>query len=201
MNKFFVALLALCFSISASAITYDFTGGDGSTITEFNGIQLSAFFNPNGNSDPNVARSVLHTRNGLGVLGGRNRQIDNGGPGRETLVLNFGSYTDFISFTIRGQDFGRSDTPGDPNADRVQVRVGQPSQSNPWIKVGALDNNVEYQFAPGASGNQLRFRTNKKNVQGYFLASVTTVPDGGSSVALLGLGLIGLAFARRRLLS
>ncbi len=175
-----VIAVAAALSISGGALaltTFDFTGGPG-------GASDSKAFGPQGGYTV-VATSnakVWHGKKGLGVISGLNRQIDNKGSD-DKLFLNFGRTVSIHSFTIKGQD----------GNDRVWVKLDGGS----WFNNGIVANNTEVGIH--AKSQIIRFTQGRSSVgqQGYFLSSIT-VPDSGTSLTLLGLGMIGLACFGRR---
>ncbi|MCH6257996.1 VPDSG-CTERM sorting domain-containing protein [Puniceicoccaceae bacterium K14] len=178
-------LATLCLASAASAIssyTYDFTEGSwGSGVRVFgDGLQINAR-DVNGN----VGSVTSRTDYGLGVAGDLDT-LDFG----ERLLLKFDEVVKFESFTVRWA--GR---------DTVNVRVN--GLGTVFSETG-LKTGDSYNFDPNILGSIALFEDkdySSNNERGYYLSSVTVskVPDGGTTAALLGLGLAGLVGLRRRI--
>ena len=174
-------MAALAAAASASAITFDFTGGnktfvDSETFTVgYQSVTVTA------SETDGTARKVYLGVNGLGVSSGLNPQIDNKWRD-DMLSLDFLTNVFIRSFTIRGQD----------GNDRVWIRL----DGGAWTNKMKVANNTEVPV--NQNGQKVDFTQGRSRVaqQGYFLASIT-VSDTGTTFALLGLALLGLGAFRR----
>ncbi len=174
-----LAAIASLFIISqVSAVTWDFTGHSGEQASSFDIFDTTGaqFLTVSGNAN------VFWGAKGLGLKSGLNNQIDNKNVD-DVLKLDFLTSIFVRSFTIKGQD----------GNDRVWTKVDGGS----WTNSGIVANNTPVAVDQNAS--VMKFSQGRSSVgqQGYYLSSIT-VPDTGSTLALLGLGLLGMAFARRR---
>jgi len=176
LTKTLAALAALFLVSAASAITYDFTGGSNSAIATYVDGDLTAKAKNKGSKV-----DVFHAKQGLGVAAGH-KTID----GKDKLILTFAKKVLIESFTVKWS-----------KGDKIVVNVkGNPGKEFKGISPG---NNIEIDLS--TIGKKVVFSEGKdKKPRGYFLSSVTvaSVPDSGTSMALLGFGLLGLVGLRSR---
>lgn len=166
--KTLAAVVAIFAASAASAITWDFTGGPGAAQSEYSFGDLTV--------SAKDGADVWHGAKGLGVAGNNNK-ID----GDDKLVLKFTQKLFINSFSIKKG-----------GNDEIIVRV---KGATGWINFGTLANNTQYLIEE--SGKKVLFGDGNDNGNGYYLSSIS-VPDSGTSMALLGLGLVGLVGLRRR---
>ncbi len=186
LKKIIATLSVLSICSVASAITWNFVGGPGGSAPAYNIMDTSGthMLTATGNND------VTWGAHGLGIKGGRNKQIDNKGR-NDRLFLNLLMPFFVKEFEIRSQD----------GNDRVRWKL----DSGTWTNVGVVGNNSPISI--NQVGQVVKFTTggNDNIKQGFRVSKLIAykgagnrVPDNGTTLGLLGLALIGLFFARNR---
>lgn len=184
MIRIKLGLVALCISSTvASAITWDFTGG--------NGVDAASYdFYDSTNTYKAVAtgnENVYWGPQGLGILGGGSTGIDNEGK-NDQLYLDLLKPFEIVSFEILGQD----------GNDMVRWKF----EGGYWRSKGIVQNSTPVEV--NGTGQNLIFTTGKdtdiEGLQGYKLSKLTvnSVPDSGETFSLLGGTMILLAVGLRR---
>lgn len=197
----------------AVPISFSFTdsGSDIASVVKSNSgvtVTVTAYSTTDGNSW-DTGNITQNGSAGMGVRNGPNddsHTIDNSGR-MDYLLFSFSTAVDLTSFTMGFVD-GDNDyrwavgSPGGSLDNRLDTlfssgsNVNPPTQGPTPITYTLSGNGTYLLLGASSSGSNDRFKVSALTIN--YGANTTTVPDGGSSLLLLGAALSVLGLAARR---
>jgi hypothetical protein len=202
----FLAAIALAFVTSAEAVAFTYSNTAGSSIL-FPGDGTFSFA-PAANNlkiTSGTASGFLGEITGTFSIGA----ITTVGPVSMAPVTGTGAFdisdgTFDLTGTLNWLDMQQIGTGNSLNiSGQVNMTGITYSGTNPDLvalaSVGSAINTLTFQFTPAVSLSTLKNGPGPNSTS--FSGNVATLPDGGSTVGLLGLALLGVGFIHRRIKS
>lgn len=187
-----VAITAISFAPRASAVPVTFSGGGGTpltlTLSEPVTYQITRAA-PTGNAPIFVLQDVAIDESGIGLydLSGNVTFSINSGPAQFALPLTSGALLTLVAFGAQNVYLSGS-LPGVNVNDTVVISAGTLTTLTPFFAPAPANGDFNT-FIADSNGNQI------SNL------GTTNVPDTGSTLMLIGLGLASIGFLRRKIVA